>query len=548
MFRPNDDHRQGELFSDFQRFNSVVAKRLKNSWAMVFYEQVFCFIREELFAPLYSLEWGRPNFPVNILIGLEIIKHLFDYTDQELLDQYYFNYQVQYALGIRNIGEVYLGERTLYNFRERVVRYSKEYPDKEDLPFQQFEILSQNFLGVAGLKTDELRMDSTLISPNIKKAGRLSLAHDVLAQAVRTIPIAYRSDNLNKVLEDSFKNKLLYQTRNSQLDSRFQTVLDLMSEIYTLAKANKDIADLEEVKILLRFLNEQTDYDETNGQFKAKASKEVNSDSLQSAYDTDATYRDKAGKKASGYTATFTETCTDENIVQIIVDYTVEPNNKSDVEIIDNRMDIIKETTGASDIYVDGGYYGENVINKAKSDGININLHYTDMTGKDVPEGQLPVHHFTFNEKMEMEQCPGEQIPTSSKYNSKTKATTSHFPKEVCNNCPYRSNCPLKEQKKDMVVKISKKSILASQVRETVNDPHINRENTSKRAAIEGTNSAIKGCQGAKRLRVRGKIKCAIQIGFKVIGHNFKQICRVLTNQIKKPKSKAKGLLCPNPS
>jgi len=99
-----------------------------------------------------------------------------------------------------------------------------------------------------------------------------------------------------------------------------------------------------------------------------------------------------------------------------------------------------------------------------------------------------------------------------------------------------------------MVVKISKKSIMASQIREEVNTPHINRENTSKRAAIEGTNSAIKGCQGAKRLRVHGKIKCTIQIGFKVIGHNFKQIFRVLSNQSKKTKVKTKGLMCPNPS
>jgi hypothetical protein len=548
LFKPNNDHLQGKVFSDFQRFNSVVAKRLKNSWSMVFYEQVFCLIREELFAPLYSLEWGRPNFPINILVGLEIIKHLFDYTDQELLDQYYFNYQVQYALGIENIGEIYLGERTLYNFRERVVRYSKEYPEKEALAFQQFEILTRNFLGLVGLKTDELRIDSTLISPNIKKAGRLSLAHDVLAQAVRAIPVAYRSENLNKVLEDSFKNKLLYPTKNSQLDSRLQAVLDLMSEIYVLSQNHKTIADLEKVKILLRFLNEQANCDENSGRFKAKASKEVSSDSLQSAYDTDATYRDKAGKKESGYTATFTETCNSENDVQIIVDYTVEPNNKSDVEIFQDRMDIIKDNTNASDIYADGGYYGENVINKANSKGIEIQLHYTDMTGKTAPEGQLPAHHFVFNKDMEMVQCPGGQIPSSSKYNSKTKITTSHFPKEVCNNCPHRCNCPLKEQKRDMVVRISKKSILASQVRETVNDPHIKHENISKRAAIEGTNSAIKGCQGAKRLRVRGKIKCTLQIGFKVIGHNFKQIFRALTKQIKKPKIKTKGLLCPNPN
>jgi len=39
LFRTNTGHRQGELFSDFQRFNPVVAKRLKNSWAMRFYEQ-----------------------------------------------------------------------------------------------------------------------------------------------------------------------------------------------------------------------------------------------------------------------------------------------------------------------------------------------------------------------------------------------------------------------------------------------------------------------------------------------------------------------------
>jgi len=39
-------------------------------------------------------------------------------------------------------------------------------------------------------------MDSTLVSPNIKKAGRLSLAHDVLQQAVKIIPAHLLSDSL----------------------------------------------------------------------------------------------------------------------------------------------------------------------------------------------------------------------------------------------------------------------------------------------------------------------------------------------------------------
>ncbi|HBQ85262.1 MAG TPA: DDE transposase, partial [Syntrophomonas sp.] len=82
-----------------------VAKLLNKTWAPVFYEQVFCKINEDLFAPMYSLDNGRPNTPVNILMSLEILKHMFGYNDQELLEQFYFNFQVNYALGIRNLGE-----------------------------------------------------------------------------------------------------------------------------------------------------------------------------------------------------------------------------------------------------------------------------------------------------------------------------------------------------------------------------------------------------------------------------------------------------------
>lgn len=64
----------------------------------VFYKEVFCKINEELFAPLYYLDNGRPNFPVNIILSLEVIKNIFEYTDIEILDQFYFNFQVLYAL------------------------------------------------------------------------------------------------------------------------------------------------------------------------------------------------------------------------------------------------------------------------------------------------------------------------------------------------------------------------------------------------------------------------------------------------------------------
>jgi len=40
-----------------------------------------------------------------------------------------------YAFGLRNLGEMYLAPRTLYEFRERVYRYTAKNPEKEDLTF-----------------------------------------------------------------------------------------------------------------------------------------------------------------------------------------------------------------------------------------------------------------------------------------------------------------------------------------------------------------------------------------------------------------------------
>ncbi len=76
MFRENETHRQDDFFNNLSGMDHRFRKRLEKSWAGLFYEHVFCKIDEKLFAPLYSSDNGRPNFPINILVALEIIKHL----------------------------------------------------------------------------------------------------------------------------------------------------------------------------------------------------------------------------------------------------------------------------------------------------------------------------------------------------------------------------------------------------------------------------------------------------------------------------------------
>jgi hypothetical protein len=540
MFRKNDEHFQEQLFTHYETMKPGIARLLEKTWAPIFYEQVFCKIREEIFAPLYSIDNGRPNFPVNILASLEIIKHIFNYTDKELIEQFYFNYQVLYALGIRNLGEVYFAERTMYEFRERIVNYLKEHPDEDGILFDQFEILTRNFIEVTGIKTEEQRTDSTLVSSYIKKAGRLSLAFDVLAQAVRALPPELLSDGLKDVLKSSFKTNLLYNTRNQALDGRLSQVIALMGEVVELTAGRRDLLSLEAIKILLRFLNEQTVRDETG--YVPKSKKEIDSGSLQSAFDPDATFRDKAGKKHSGYVLNLVETCAPGNVVQLITDYKLEPNNKSDVEIVRERIPVVKERTDLKDLYSDGGYYGEPVVETAAENGVT--MHYTDMTGKKTSADKLSLSEFEWSKGLEVVSCPEDRKPLDSVYDAKKKLSVSHFAKEDCQACILRDNCPVLEQKKSMLLKVHKNSIVAARVREDLSHKEVRRENTSRRAAIEGANSSLKRSQGMDKLRVRGIVKCSMQSAFKVIGHNFKQVYHGLKKLLAKPP--AQGSVCPN--
>jgi len=109
------------LFGTVHQMPVGVTKMMDKSWAPAFRHLVFEKIDERRYAELYSTIESRPNFPVNIWVGLEITKWMFDYTDQELLEQFHFNLLTAYALGLENLGEVKLRVRGLEKVRNSVI-------------------------------------------------------------------------------------------------------------------------------------------------------------------------------------------------------------------------------------------------------------------------------------------------------------------------------------------------------------------------------------------------------------------------------------------
>jgi hypothetical protein len=196
-------------------------------------------------------------------------------TDLDILDDFYFDYLINYAVGIRTLGEYNLAERTLNYFRKRVYKYSLENPEGCDLLFEQFINLLHIFAEKAGVSLEEQRTDTTLFMSNIKKSGRMSLAYDVLVQAVKAIPQEKRTDALRKVLEPNFKTDVLYRTRKQDGDSKLTQLLNLCNEALHILEAQPDMLDSEEVQITRRFLAEQSISDEQREKLIPKPNKEI---------------------------------------------------------------------------------------------------------------------------------------------------------------------------------------------------------------------------------------------------------------------------------
>jgi hypothetical protein len=68
-------------------------KVLDISWVKIFADEISPAIDEERFSVLYSDIDSRPNTPVNVIIGVSVIKELFDYSDDEMVEKLMFDLQ-----------------------------------------------------------------------------------------------------------------------------------------------------------------------------------------------------------------------------------------------------------------------------------------------------------------------------------------------------------------------------------------------------------------------------------------------------------------------
>lgn len=513
MYKKNPAGKQLNLTDPYLNYPKYIREMLHNSWAEYFFKSIFSNINEERFSLLYSNNYSRPNAPVNIMIGLLTLKELNQWSDEELLAAFYFDYRVQYALGISDFDKERICINTIGNFRKRLYEYDETHG--RDLLEEEISALTDELIALSGMDTSLARQDSMMISANCKKMGRLELIYTVNNNVVDLLK-EHAENTIPKIcqhyLEEKDKPNQIYRLKKEEVPVKTEQLLKESLELYEAVPA--DLQQEETYQSLSRLIEEQTAGDGTT----PKKPKEIAPNSLQNPSDPDATYRKKGNKSHTGYVMNFVEARDKEKEMSMIVSYQFEPNIKSDKELGLNALK--KDLKGAKTIVSDGAYYSPDVVDKAEEKGIN--LSYSALTGRSSSDGKLSSNQFEIDAEAELiVACPGGAKPVTATRNRDQEYFQAKFDKKDCKACSLADSCIFKEQKKFNSVIIADKKLVADHYRSLLGTEE-HQMLADFRAGAEGIPSVLRRVYGFDDIPVRGLKRSRIWSHFKLMAHNFK--------------------------
>jgi len=521
MFRKNDQHRQGYLFSSVSDLPQKQRERLEGSWAGTFYEEFFCRIDEDVFAVLFSGKDSRPNVPVNVLVGLEVLKSGFGWSDAELEEQLAYSLLTRYALGYRDLSEGHFELRTVYNFRRRLAQHMQE--TGVNLLEVAFEGITDKQISVLKLKTGKLRMDSVQIASNIRQMSRLQLLVEVLQRVWRMLSWADQqreAEHFAAYIQGS-SGQFVYHLVAGEGQSHLSAIGELMQRL--LRELAPTYGQEAPYAVLARVYDEH--FVEVEQVVQPKAGEALSAQSLQSPDDLEATYRQKRGVGYQGYVTNVTETCDPDNELQLIVKVQSAPNHTDDAAMLAEAVPNLVSRTDVEEIHSDGGFNGpevDKVLNQA-----GIEQFQTAIRGTKAEGERLRVSDFIFTRDEagipETVRCPqGQEVPVQDA--RKQGRFMASFDPSICKDCPLFAQCPTQKRQStgERVLYFGQQEVNVAHRRDNQRQTTASRPNL--RSAVEATVRSLKHPFPNAKLPVRGLVRVSMMMGASAAMTNVRRI------------------------
>jgi len=516
MFRKNTSHRQPSLFGIASQLSEAKLKKLKNSKEYDFYRLVFCKIKEEDFAVLYSDTFSRPNAPVNSLVASIILMYHNGWTTEQLFNRVDFDLLTRTALGLDRLDETPFCPATFFNFQNRLLAHFIQ--TGENLLEWVFDNLTGQQLKVLKIKTDIQRCDSFMAMSNIRSYSRTQLLVEMLSRLHRILSDEDKK-RFNDVLGPYIKQssgQYIYKLERSEIPHELEKLGHLYHELYEALKGN--YAEMEVFRIFERVFHEH--FTVVKDKVKVKPGKELNGSILQSPDDIDATYRQKHGKHYRGQSINVAETANPENDVNLLTDVAVYSNDTDDSEILNERLDHIKDKTPDLDeLHTDGAYGSEG--NDKKMEELQITHVQTAVRGR---KAEVAIQIEEPTDGQYTVRCP-HQCVSSEKTRKRYKAC---FDMEICKRCPLSQQCPTKEQSKQRIYYFDRSDYLRGKRNKNIKS--LPPERRKLRPNVEATvKEFTKPLNHKGKLNVRGLFKTMMYSYSMAISINFGRVWRYMS-------------------
>lgn len=512
-FKENSSQ-QMTLTDNFLNLTERERKALENSWARIFADDIFPYIDEKRFSVLYS-DNGSPNTPVNVIVGALIIKELFDYSDDEMVENLMLDLHLQYALHTTSFPEQPLSDKTLSRFRKRCYDYESLYG--QDLFHGCVKELGAGIQKIMKINGRVRRMDSMMIESNIRKLSRVELLYTCvarLATAIHKLDEKAVPESLAHYTDSNDFNRVMYHQRSTQTQDRLEAILADADSLLALCAGKYD--SLTEYGLLVRCLSEQTVVEGGGRRLRAKKDGGLDSRVLQNPSDPEATFREKDGKEYRGYVANMEETVSPEG--SVITDYQYEQNTSSDSGMLKKHLEEMEPAKEPALLVADGAYYGDENTRLAADK--NVRLVTTSLTGAATPDIYAD---FEFSEDgKRVLRCPARHAPKSCCYRNSNGKCHISFPVSCCEQCPHREKCNPHIHKRTASLDISLKGRNRARTQRAMKED-VYKDYARLRNGVETVPSNLRRNFHLKKLP-RGMQRGKFFFGAKIAALNFRKL------------------------
>ncbi len=518
------DHQTLDLFDRWAYLGPKRHKLLERSWAGVFRQHLLSELPINELSKAFSDQTGRPTKDLYVAVGALILQQLHDLTDSQAVEALALNIAWHYALDLQSEADAYLCERTLRNYRRRVIDQGMD----EIL----FRNLTDQLLRVFEVETRRQRLDSTALRSYMRNLTRLGVVVESLSKFLREL--ARRDPEQFSKLEPYWSQRYVSRrgegnfsdARPSESRRRLpESGADLASLICRFR--DTDATELESFKLLERVLSEQFEELPDGVSPRVKEPAEVPCDNVRNPADPDSSYNAHRGQ---GYMVQIMETYEEDDSDEhkssgkpdLITHVQVHKMTLHDGNQLEGALEDVARRDSEPDSLLADSHYGSNKnLERAKTR--DLELISPAMPPKGAKRGRLTLEQFEVHEDGTLASCPAGHAPLSVT-SSKTRLE-ARFDSSVCGLCPERSRCSTQTTRNRgsrSRIQYTPERIVqrARRLAETGDEF---RDRYRWRASVEATMSRLKYRMGLGSLRVRGMKSVRYTTLLRALGLNLRR-------------------------